>query len=52
MLQIGVILNFHQYCHNTELSQPTMTLVEGAWEKDQEYYAGVINILLSLEKVH
>ena len=52
MLQIGVILNFHQDCHNIGLSQSTTTLAEGAREKDQEYYAGVINILLSLEKVH
>ena len=52
MLQIGVILNFRQDCHNAGLSQPTTTKVEGAWEKDQKYYAGVLNILLSLEKVH
>ena len=52
MLQIGVILNFRQDCHNAGLSQTTTTLAEGAQEKDQEYYAGIINILLSLVKAH
>ena len=52
MLQIGVILNFRQDCHNAGLSQPTTTLVEGVGEKDKDSFAGVIDILLSLEKVH
>ena len=37
--------------HWTSVTPPRL-LVLGAWEKDQEDYAGVINILLSLETNH
>ena len=52
MLQINGLTIFRQDCHNTGLSQPTTTLVEWVWEKDQEYNVGVTNILLSLEITH